>query len=83
MSVRKCESSVSVRQVRECEREFVDLKSDSALFSGEGHNFFKCFLIWWLQMAFIAICYMYIDLFALQHIVDKPGEYINCVKPLF
>ena len=26
-------------------------------------------------MAFIAICYMYIDLFALQHITDRPGEY--------
>ena len=26
-------------------------------------------------MAFIAICYMYIDLFALQHIADRPGEY--------
>ena len=27
-------------------------------------------------MAFIAICYMYFDLFALQHIADRPGEYI-------
>ena len=26
-------------------------------------------------MAFIAVCYMYIDLFALQHIGDRPGEY--------
>ena len=33
------------------------------------------FFLWWLQMAFIAICYMYINLFALQHIADRPGEY--------
>ena len=33
------------------------------------------FLIWWLQMAFIAIFYMYIDIFALQHTADRPGEY--------
>ena len=33
------------------------------------------FFFWWLQMAFIAVCYMYIDLFALQHIGDRPGEY--------
>ena len=26
-------------------------------------------------MAFIALCYMYFDLFALQHIADRPGEY--------
>ena len=26
-------------------------------------------------MAFIAICYMYIDKFALQHIADRLGEY--------
>ena len=26
-------------------------------------------------MAFIAICYMHIDLFALQHIADRPGKY--------
>ena len=26
-------------------------------------------------MAFIAICYMYINLFAVQHIADSPGEY--------
>ena len=42
-------------------------------------NFFpirhKFFLIWWLQMAFIAICYMYIDLLVLQHRADRPGEY--------
>ena len=34
---------------------------------------FFFFLIWWLQMALIAICYMYSDLFALQHIADRPG----------
>ena len=28
-------------------------------------------------MAFIANCYMYIDLFALQHIADRPCEYIT------
>ena len=37
--------------------------------------FYFIFLIWWLQMAFIAICYMNIDLFALQHIADRPGKY--------
>ena len=26
-------------------------------------------------MAFMAICYTYINLFALQHIADRPGEY--------
>ena len=26
-------------------------------------------------MAFIANCYMFIDLFALQHIAVRPGEY--------
>ena len=35
-------------------------------------DFFKH---WWLQMAFIAICYLYINLFALQHIADRPGKY--------
>ena len=34
---------VSVRQVRESEREFVDLKFDSVLLSGECHNFFKVY----------------------------------------
>ena len=28
-------------------------------------------------MAFIAIYFMYIDLFALQHIADRPGEYLH------
>ena len=31
------------------------------------------FLIWWLQMAFIAIWYMLSNLFAIQHIADRPG----------
>ena len=30
------------------------------------------FLIWWLQMYFIDIWYMFIDLFALKHIADRP-----------
>ena len=29
--------------------------------------------------AVFAICYMYIDLFALQHIADTPGEYRTLV----
>ena len=33
------------------------------------------FIFWWFQMAFIAIFYMFIDLFAFQHIADKPVEY--------
>ena len=28
-------------------------------------------------MAFFAICYMYIDLFALQYIADRRGEYFQ------
>ena len=32
-------------------------------------------------MASIAICYMYIDLFALQHIADRPGEYMRAQGP--
>ena len=35
------------------------------------------FFIWWLQMAFIPIYFLYIDLFALQHIADRPGEYLH------
>ena len=31
------------------------------------------FFIRWLQVAFIAICYMFIDVFALQHIADRPS----------
>ena len=32
-------------------------------------------------MAFIAICYMFVDLFALQHIADRPGDYLlSCVE---
>ena len=34
----------------------------------------RYFFFWLVQMAFIAICYMYFDLFALQHIADRPGE---------
>ena len=30
-------------------------------------------------MDFIANCYMYINLFALQHIADRPGV-VSCVK---
>ena len=28
-------------------------------------------------MDFFAICYMYVNLFALQHIANRPGEYIT------
>ena len=28
-------------------------------------------------MAFIAVSYMFINQFAIQHIVDRPGEYIT------
>ena len=31
-------------------------------------------------MAFIAICYMNINMFALQHIADRPGEYRTYVQ---
>ena len=30
------------------------------------------FLIWWLQMAFIPISYMFINQFALHHMADRP-----------
>ena len=36
---------------------------------------FLCFLTWWLQLYFIGECYMFIDLFALQHIADILGLY--------
>ena len=53
----------------------------SLLFVSCGYalDFDPFFLIWWLQMAFIAMCYMFINLFALQHIADRPGEHIHCV----
>ena len=39
----------------------------------DGQLIFCVFLIRWLQVAFIAICYMFIDVFALQHIADRPS----------
>ena len=35
------------------------------------------FLIWWLQLAFLLSNSCSIDQFALQHITERPGEYIT------
>ena len=58
------------------------LKPDSHVWKW-GKN--KIFLIGGFRWP-LFICYMYIDLFALQHIADRPGEYRNtlhlfiCIK---
>ena len=53
---------------------------DSSIYPSEGKSWHLVtnmklseFFFWWLQVALIADCYMFIDLFALQHWADRPG----------
>ena len=64
----KCENRKKYKNKQESLKYFLE----GALRNIVSFNNF--FFIWRLKMAFIAICYMYIDLFALQHIAERPGE---------
>ena len=62
------------RKAKEISRKKTGVAITNERSISNGLEFF-IFFIWWLQIVFVAICYMYINLFALQHIAKRPGEY--------